>query len=131
MRIFILLLLIISVAFCFTACRYKEETNMNSYADISQEEAKEIMDTQNDYVVVDARTQQEYDEGHIKGAIMIPEYDIKNQAEDILPDKDKLIMVYCRSGRRSEIASKALAEMGYKNVKNFGGIIGWKYEIEK
>ena len=70
-------------------------------------------------------------DGHIEGAIMIPEYEIAKRAEKELPDKDALILVYCRSGRRSKIASEELARLGYTNVKEFGGIIDWPYEIVK
>ena len=76
-------------------------------------------------------TQEEFDEGHIDGAILIPEYEVTNRAEKELPDKDQLILVYCRSGRRSKIAAQALQDLGYTNVKEFGGIIDWPYEIVK
>ncbi len=102
-----------------------------TYKQISPEEAKNIMDTQSDYIIIDARTEEEFAEGHIKNAILIPEYEIKGKAEQALPDKNSLILVYCRSGRRSKIASEALVELGYTNVYEFGGIIDWKYEIVK
>ena len=98
---------------------------------ISADEAKALMDSESDYTIVDARTQEEFDEGHIEGAIMIPEYEIEAKAESLLPDKNQLILVYCRSGRRSKIASEALVKLGYTNVKEFGGIIDWPYEIVK
>ena len=100
-----------------------------SYEQISAKEAKEIMDTENEYVIIDSRTQDEFDKGHIKGAIMIPEYEIKSSQDKLPSDKNTLILVYCRSGRRSKIASSALVELGYTNVKEFGGIIDWPYEI--
>ena len=83
------------------------------------------------FAIIDARTQEEYDEGHIPGAILIPEYEIADRAEKELPDKDQLILVYCRSGRRSKIAAEELVKLGYTNVKEFGGIIDWEYEIVK
>ena len=89
------------------------------------------MDTEKDYIILDARTKEEFDEGHIEGAILIPEYKVSTRAEKELPDKDQLILVYCRSGRRSKIASQALVDLGYSNVKEFGGIIDWPYEIVK
>lgn len=101
------------------------------YISISAEEAKQLMDTQTGYVIIDSRTQEEFDAGHIEGAIMIPEYEIAQRAERELPDKNQLILVYCRSGRRSKIASQALAELGYTNVREFGGIIDWPYETVK
>lgn len=103
----------------------------NTYEQITQEEAKRIMDTETDYVLLDTRTDEEFAQGHIEGAIMIPEYEIADKAEAAIPDKDTLILVYCRSGRRSKIASMLLVELGYTNVKEFGGIIDWKYEIVK
>ena len=110
------------------------ETSTNNsltYEQISGEEAKRLMDTETDFIIVDARTEEEFNEGHIEGAILIPEYEISERAEKELPNKDQLILVYCRSGRRSKIASQALADLGYTNVKEFGGIIDWQYEIVK
>ena len=102
-----------------------------TYEQISGAEAKALMDSESGYIIIDARTQSEYDEGHIPGAIMIPEYEIADRAEKELSDKDQLILVYCRSGRRSKIAAEELVKLGYTNVKEFGGIIDWKYEIVK
>ena len=102
-----------------------------SYDQISGAEAKALMDSESGYIIIDARTQEEYDEGHIPGAMLIPEYEIADRAEKELPDKDQLILVYCRSGRRSKIAAEELVKLGYTNVKEFGGIIDWKYEIVK
>ena len=134
------LLTIIVLIFSFSGCTYKEDTVTTTkttemihmtYEQISQQKAKEIMDTQSDYVIIDARTQEEFDEGHIQNAILIPEYEIYKKAPNLIPDKSTLILVYCRSGRRSKIASEALVELGYTNVKEFGGIIDWEYEIVK
>ena len=97
---------------------------------ITAEEAKEIMDTEEGYVILDVREQDEYDAGHISGAILIPFTQIEAKANEMLPDKDQLILVYCHSGRRSKIAAEALAELGYTNIKEFGGIIDWPYEVE-
>ena len=102
-----------------------------SYEQISGAEAKALMDRESGYIILDARTQEEYDLGHIPGAILIPEYEIADRAEAELPDKDQLILVYCRSGRRSKIAAEELVKLGYTNVKEFGGIIDWKYAITK
>ena len=102
-----------------------------TYDQISGAEANALMDSESEYIIIDARTQEEYDQGHIPGAIMIPEYEIADRAEKELPDKDQLILVYCRSGRRSKIAAEELVKLGYTNVKEFGGIIDWKYEIVK
>lgn len=110
-----------------------ENSTVNSlgYEQISGEEAKKIIDSETGYIIIDARTQEEFDEGHIENAILIPEYEISERAEKELPVKNQLILVYCRSGRRSKIAAQALVELGYTNVKEFGGIIDWKYEIVK
>ena len=101
------------------------------YKQISQAQAKEIMDTRSDYILLDVRTEKEFAAGHIKGAILIPDYEIRLRAEKELPNKAKTILVYCRSGRRSKLAARDLAELGYTDVLEFGGIIDWKYGIEK
>ncbi len=101
------------------------------YVSITAEEAKSMMDTEQDYIILDVRTEEEFAEGHIPGAVLIPDYEIGERAREMLPDKEQLIFVYCRSGNRSKKASAALAEMGYTNVKEFGGIIDWPYETEK
>lgn len=106
-------------------------SNSNSYQQVDAEAAKELMDTGDDYVILDARTQTEYDEGHIPGAILIPHDTVATAAENALPDKDQLILVYCRSGNRSKEASQALVDLGYTNVVEFGGINSWPYEVEK
>ena len=132
----LIFLLIISLTL-FSGCgadnAVTEETTRAaiSYEQISGEQAKQIMDTQEGYVILDARTTEEFDEGHIEGAILIPEYEVSARAEQELTDKNQLILVYCRSGRRSKIAAQALVDLGYTNVKEFGGIIDWQYEVVK
>lgn len=106
-------------------------SNSNSYQQVDTEAAKELMDTEDDYVILDARTQTEYDEGHIPGAILIPHDTVATAAENALPDRGQLILVYCRSGNRSKEASQALVDLGYTNVVEFGGINSWPYEVEK
>lgn len=105
------------------------EKGTASYEMITAQQAKEIMDTQAGYVILDTRTQEEYETGHIPGAIVISHEEIKDKAESALPDKDQLILVYCRSGRRSKLAAQDLVDLGYTNVKEFGGIIDWPYEV--
>lgn len=102
-----------------------------SYTQITQEEAKEIMDNDSSICILDVRTREEYDSGHIPDAIMIPHDQITDLAGKTLTDKEQLILVYCRSGSRSKIAAAALAELGYTNVKEFGGINTWPYDIVK
>ena len=126
----IIMLLISLSLFGMTACG-SENGKSSTYEQITAEQAKTIMNTEKDYVIIDARTEEEFAEGHIKNAILIPEYEIAQRAEKELPDKEQLILVYCRSGRRSKIASEELVKLGYTNVKEFGGIIDWPYEIVK
>lgn len=115
-----------------TACGQDKENDQGAlYVNITAEEAKQIMDSEEGYIILDVRTQEEYDEGHIPGAIVISHEEIAEKAEEVLTDKDQLILVYCRSGRRSKIAAEALAELGYTNIKEFGGILDWPYEVEQ
>ena len=114
-----------------TAILVSEKGEKTMYQQITPEEAKKIMDSGEEHIILDTREQDEFNEGHIPKAILIPYTEIENKAEEMLPDKDKLILVYCRSGRRSKIAAESLAKLGYTNVKEFGGIIDWPYEVEK
>ena len=115
-----------------TACAQDTEKDRGAvYVNITPEEAKQIMDSEDGYIILDVREQEEYDALHIPGAILIPYTQIEEKAEKTLPEKDQLILVYCRSGRRSKIAAEALVELGYTNIKEFGGIIDWPYEVEK
>ena len=129
LRGLIIMFLISLSLFGLTACQSGD--NNATYEQITAEQAKTIMDTEKDYVIIDARTEEEFAEGHIENAILIPEYEITNRAEKELPDKEQLILVYCRSGRRSKIASEELVKLGYTNVKEFGGIIDWPYDVVK
>ena len=99
----------------------------NAYEQITPAEAKALMDSEEGYIILDVRTPEEFAEGHIDGAILIPDYEIGEKAESILTDKDQLILVYCRSGRRSKNAASELEALGYTNIKEFGGIIDWEY----
>lgn len=107
-----------------------DSSNSSSYQQVDAETAKELIDTEDDYVILDVRTQAEYDESHIPGAILIPHDTVTTAAEDALPDRDQLILVYCRSGNRSKQASQTLVDLGYTNVVEFGGINSWPYEVE-
>ena len=125
------LIFLLLAVMCMVACGQTDENRQEAaYMNITAEEAKAIMDSQDGYVILDVRTQEEYDQGHIPGAILIPHEEITEKAEDLLTDKDQLILVYCRSGRRSKLAAEALVELGYTNIKEFGGIIDWPYETE-
>ena len=117
----------------FFACPFFgscQKTPVN-YECITPEQAKHLMDTEENLIILDVRRQDEYDLGRIPGAILIPNEVISEQAEDKLKDKNQLILVYCRSGRRSKEAAQKLCELGYTNVKEFGGIIDWPYQITR
>ncbi|MBR3266040.1 MAG: rhodanese-like domain-containing protein [Erysipelotrichaceae bacterium] len=134
----ILFLLISIILF---SCSFKEDTADNEdnsvnetekaqYHVISATEAKKMMDEKDDYLIIDVRTEEEYAEGHITGAINIPNEVIKDQADEKLADKNQLLLIYCRSGRRSKEAAFKLLDLGYSNVYDFGGIIDWTYGTE-
>ena len=101
-----------------------------AYQQITQEEAKEMMDTQ-EVIILDVREQDEYDSCHIPGAVLLPVGTIdENTAADVIPEKDSTVLVYCRSGNRSKTAFSTLADLGYTNIYEFGGINTWPYETE-
>ncbi|MDU5111357.1 MAG: rhodanese-like domain-containing protein [Clostridium sp.] len=97
---------------------------------ITAEEAKEEMNN-SDVIILDVRTEEEYNSGHIKKSVLIPVDDLENKAEEVLVNKEQKILVYCRSGNRSKKAADLLVEIGYTNVYDFGGIKDWPYEIVK
>lgn len=118
----------------FTACGANADSNSSvsekaEYIQITQAEAKSIIDSGEEHIILDVRTEEEFSSGHIEGAVLIPDYEIADRAEAELPDKDMLILVYCRSGNRSKRASEVLVSLGYTNVKEFGGINTWEYGI--
>ena len=101
----------------------------NTYRQITQEEAKGMMETQ-DVLILDVREQDEYDSGHIPSAVLLPVGRIsEDTASAVIPEPDSVVLVYCRSGNRSKTASRALAELGYTNIYEFGGINTWPYEV--
>ena len=121
--------LFFSVLLLLSGCGGKESAS-HSYEQISQQEAKTMMDTQ-DVIILDVREQEEYDSGHIPGAVLLPVGTISEEtAAAVIPEKDSVVLVYCRSGNRSKTASAALAELGYTGVYEFGGINTWPYETE-
>ena len=121
---------VLMAALTLSACTAEKTSENAGYMCITPQEAKKIMDTQEGYVILDTRTEEEYETGHIPGAIVISHEQIKEKAEQVLTDKDQLILVYCRSGRRSKLAAQDLVDLGYTNVKEFGGIIDWPYEVK-
>lgn len=119
----------------FTGCE-KDDSMKNTeehpdFQQISMQEGLELMETDSDYILLDVRRTDEFEEGHIPGAVNIPNETIGTEEIELLPDKNQTIYVYCRSGNRSKQASKNLAELGYTNVVEFGGIIDYSGEIEK
>ena len=123
-----ILALILVMLLVLTGCG--GTTVENTYQQITQEEAKNMMDTQ-EVTVLDVREQDEFDAGHIPGALLLPVGSItKERAATVIPKTDSVVLVYCRSGNRSKTASKALADLGYSNVYEFGGINTWPYEVE-
>jgi rhodanese-related sulfurtransferase len=123
-----------AILFLLTGCASRGQVMdgdgmLNSYKQISQEQAKEMMEKDDGHVVVDVRRQDEYDAGHIPGAILIPNESINKDQPEELPDLDQIILVYCRSGNRSKQAAQKLFDMGYRNIYEFGGITDWTGEI--
>ena len=107
------------------------DSSANSYRQISMDEAVKMMKDDKNYIILDVRRPDEYAEGHIPGAINVPNEEIGTAEIAELPNKSQLILVYCRSGRRSKEASKKLVKLGYTNIVEFGGILDFKGEIEK
>lgn len=120
-----ILLIVLSILIIGTVSACEE----NSYMQITQEEAKKMMDEEEDVTILDVRTNEEYEEGHIKDAICIPNETIDENITEQLPDEKQIILIYCRSGNRSKQASEKLANLGYSNIYEFGGINTWAYDI--
>ena len=124
---------VLALLFLLTGCGgdSASSTGENSYQQITQETAKQMMDEQ-DVIILDVREQDEYDSGHIIDAVLLPVGTIdEDRAAAVIPEKDSIVLVYCRSGNRSKTASAALVELGYTQVYEFGGINDWPYEIEE
>ena len=125
----LLILFLILILTTLSACSSKNDSSASDYSKITAKEAKEMMDKDSAITIIDVRTEEEFNIGHIEGALLIPDTDILEKAEETLTDKSATILVYCRSGRRSALAAADLVELGYSNVYDFGGIIEWKYDI--
>ena len=126
--------LVLIFVFAGCAAQKKQEPiadKRTGYVQADAEKAKSLMDSETDYVILDVRTDEEYAEGHIPNSMLIPDYELRERAENELQHKDQLLLVYCRSGNRSKTASAILVELGYTNVVEFGGIRSWPYDIEK
>ncbi len=121
--------MILAMLLVLTGCGGTEVEN--AYQQITQEEAKKMMDTQ-EVIILDVREQDEFDAGHIPGALLLPVGTISGEtAVAVIPELDSVVLVYCRSGNRSKTASSALTKLGYTNIYEFGGINTWPYEVEK
>ena len=123
-----LLLVILLLAGCAETTGGENDA---TYRQITMSEAVEMMESESDYIILDVRRPDEFAAGHIPNAVNIPNESIGADEIDELPDKDRLILVYCRSGNRSKQASEKLVRLGYTNIVEFGGILDWKGEIEK
>ena len=117
-------------ALMFTGCAGTSNNQTNTYRQITMDEAVTMMAQETGYIILDVRRPDEFAAGHIPNAINVPNESIGTSDIPELPDKDQLIMVYCRSGRRSQEASEKLVKLGYTNIVEFGGILDWKGEIE-
>ncbi len=126
MKFFLVLLTALVLGGCAA-----QPTEKPDYHQISMDEAVKMMAEETDYIILDVRRADEFAAGHIPGAINVANESIGTDEVPELPDKDQLILVYCRSGRRSKEASQKLADLGYTNIVEFGGILDWKGEIEK
>lgn len=125
-----LLALFSAAAALLTGCTESSgEPAARSYTQITQEEAHGIMETDPGCIILDVRRKDEYDSGHIPGAVLLPNEDITDRMPDALPDLSQCILVYCRSGNRSKDAAQKLADIGYTQVYEFGGINTWTGEI--
>ena len=128
--ILVFALLLVFTAGCSASAPAAEtEKSSPAFHQISQEEAKEMMAKDDGHVVVDVRRQDEYDAGHIPGAILVPNESIGCDSPEALPDYDQIILVYCRTGNRSKQAAQKLASMGYTNIYEFGGITTWTGDV--
>ena len=125
------ILLLVVALILLSGCAQKPEGDgmVNSYTQITQEQAREMMAIDDGHIIVDVRRQDEYDAGHVPGAILIPNESIGTEPPEELPDLDQIILIYCRSGNRSKQAAQKLFDMGYTNIYEFGGIIDWTGEI--
>ena len=118
-------------ALMFAGCAGTSNSQTNTYRQITVDEAVTMMAQETGYIILDVRRPDEFAAGHIPNAINVPNESIGTAEIPELPDKNQLIMVYCRSGRRSKEASAKLVKLGYTNIVEFGGILDWKGEIEK
>lgn len=130
MRKLSLILMLALLISMMSACTMPWNEKSDGYTQISYEEAKKMMDEQEDIIILDVRTEKEFKGGYIKGAILFPSQEVNEEtAAEKLPDKDQTILIYCSSGGRSKKVAQQLADMGYTSLYEFGGINSWPYEI--
>lgn len=130
MRKLSLILLFVILISALSACAMPWDKKDDGYTQISYEEAKKMIDERDDIIILDVRTQDEFEGGYIKGAVLFPSQEVNEKtAAEKLPDKDQTILIYCSSGGRSKKVAKQLADMGYTSLYEFGGINSWPYEI--
>ncbi len=141
-KVFVIVIIIFlsGILLIFASCREAGTTEKTTNAPaektgnepvvkvITAREAKEMMETLEEYTIVDVREQYEYDAGYIDGAVLVSLGSIEDLAPELLPDKNEILFIYCRSGRRSAEAAGILRDMGYLNIYDFGGIMDWPYE---
>lgn len=134
MRRYVWIFMLAFMVTCFVGCEEKNTSvsteSQNSYIQIQMDEAIMMMEEETDYIILDVRTPEEFAEKHIPGAVNVPNESIGTEEIKELPNKDQLILVYCRSGNRSKQASEKLVALGYTNVYEFGGINDWPGEVE-
>jgi rhodanese-related sulfurtransferase len=134
MRRYVWIFMLAFMVTCFVGCEEKNTSvsteSQNSYIQIQMDEAITMMEEETDYIILDVRTPEEFAEKHIPGAVNVPNESIGTEEIKELPNKDQLILVYCRSGNRSKQASEKLVALGYTNVYEFGGINDWPGEVE-
>jgi rhodanese-related sulfurtransferase len=133
---FIYLIIVFIILGGFSGCGSKainteKEAPTAGFSSITPEEAKKRLENEKGIILLDVRTKEEYDSGHINDAVLIPVDTLEVEAEKLIKDKDAAIFVYCRTGRRSTTAANILVKLGYKNIYNLGGIVDWPYEIVK
>ncbi|WP_458407870.1 rhodanese-like domain-containing protein [Anaerotignum sp.] len=124
-------ILLLAMLLALSGCGAASQQNATAYQQITAEEAKKMIDELEDEIILDVREQEEYDEKHIPDAVLLPVGMIdEDTAEGVISEKDSVVLVYCRSGNRSKTAAETLAELGYTQIYEFGGINDWPYETE-
>ena len=128
-KLFLTIILITAVVMVISGCGSSSDSG-SRYTQLSQDEAITMMEESSGYIILDVRTQEEYDKKHVRGAICVPIEDIRAGKLDKLPDKSRPLLLYCWTGRRSADAAAILAKQGYRNVCEFGGLVDWTGDVE-